>query len=423
MNPAPVILSQLLKSYFKRHMALNSSIELRPYADTNRRYFLYAHIPFCEYLCSFCPFHRVKFRLDKANRYFRSLNRELDFYGDHGFVFSDLYVGGGTPTILIDELCSFIGNVRKLHPINNISVETNPNHLTDSKIDKLLACGVKRLSVGVQSLSDNILRDIGRLEPYGSREEIIGRLSQAAGRFETLNVDLICNFPSQTVASVLSDLEVLSTLNIDQITVYPLMPVKSSGKFLRDRYLEAGFNREADYYQAIYNYLLPQYTASTAWCFSRKASAIDEYIVAYDEYVGMGSGAFGFINGVFYSNTFSINNYNKLVSRGYPGITANRLLSLKEQAQYDFLVKLFSGKLDKSYLVEKYGSHYRALLTKEILFFKLVGAISESEATFHLTNIGRRYWIKMMKEFLVSVNVFRGMMRDNIREELALIPV
>lgn len=422
MNPIPVILSQVLRKYFKRHMVLDRSIGTWPQAESNRQYFLYAHVPFCEYLCSFCPFHRVKFQEEKARKYFSSLNRELEIYTEKGIVFSDLYVGGGTPTVLVDDLCRFINKVRQYHPINNISVETNPNHLSPLTVDKLLACGVKRLSVGVQSLDNAVLHEIGRIEPYGNRDQIVGWLSEVKGKFNTLNVDLICNFPSQSVDSVISDLDLLVTNGVDQITVYPLMPTVSGNGDLTNCLSSTFHNREAAYYQAIYEYLLPAYNASTAWCFSRDLSAIDEYIVEYDQYLGIGSGAFSYISGVFYSNTFSLNHYNKMISNGYSGITASRLISQKEQAQYDFLVKLFSGKLEKRDLVTRYGDNYTKMLANDILFFKLIGALSETETAFYLTDSGRYYWIVMMKEFLVGVNIFRDAMRKKIREELSVSP-
>ena len=65
---------------------------------------LYVHVPFCEVLCPFCSFHRVRYNPSKTGRYFEALRREIRLYHDRGFRFSDVYVGGGTPTVNADEL-------------------------------------------------------------------------------------------------------------------------------------------------------------------------------------------------------------------------------------------------------------------------------------------------------------------------------
>ena len=90
---------------------------------------LYLHIPFCEELCPYCSFNRTIFQEDVCRRYFRALRAEILLYKDRGFNFSGIYIGGGTPTVLIDELEETISLVRATFPIREVSVETNPNHL------------------------------------------------------------------------------------------------------------------------------------------------------------------------------------------------------------------------------------------------------------------------------------------------------
>src|SRR5512144_72201 len=89
--------------------------------------FLYLHIPFCEVLCPYCSFHRVRFEEGRARRYFNALRREIRRYHDNGFGFGGLYVGGGTPTVLPGELADTLGLIRELNPgLGSVSVETNP---------------------------------------------------------------------------------------------------------------------------------------------------------------------------------------------------------------------------------------------------------------------------------------------------------
>ena len=87
------------------------------------------HVPFCEVLCPFCSFHRVRYNESKTARYFEALRREIRLYHEAGFRFSDVYVGGGTPTVNADELLATLELVRDLSPVRTISIETNPNHL------------------------------------------------------------------------------------------------------------------------------------------------------------------------------------------------------------------------------------------------------------------------------------------------------
>ena len=116
------------------------------------QYLLYVHIPFCEVLCPFCTFHRVEFQKEKASHYYRALRREIRSYHQLGFDFTEVYVGGGTPTVIPEELGETLSLIRSLFSVRGISVETNPDHLRPSVLTLLKDAGVNRLSVGVQSL-------------------------------------------------------------------------------------------------------------------------------------------------------------------------------------------------------------------------------------------------------------------------------
>ena len=104
---------------------------------------LYIHIPFCKTLCPFCCFNRYLFKEDKAREYFKNLKKELDLYIQRGFKFSSFYFGGGTPTILMDELLAFTDYLRKNFEIKEISLETTPNEINQEIISLLKAAGIK----------------------------------------------------------------------------------------------------------------------------------------------------------------------------------------------------------------------------------------------------------------------------------------
>jgi len=307
--------------------------------------------------------------------------------------------------------------------VSGISVETNPNHLQARVLDLLQSAGVTRLSVGVQSLDDQLLQEMGRLEPYGSSAEILDHLQAAQGRFDTLNVDMIFNLPHQAFSSISRDLELLTALEVDQISCYPLMPSNTTQHAMDRQMGHSGFARERQYYEHIRDFLMPDYQPGSAWCFSRKAGAIDEYIVDHDEYLGIGSGAFSFLDGAIYSSTFSINHYLELAGQGQSALTAMRRLGRRERVQYDFLMRLFGMRMDKAAMELKYGPGWRRLLRRELLLYRWLGALDETDAEIRLRPEGMYYWVLMMRELFIGVNNFRAQMRGQIRSELEDFPV
>ncbi|HZW60562.1 MAG TPA: radical SAM protein, partial [Woeseiaceae bacterium] len=108
-----------------------------PAPAADRGYLLYLHIPFCVVLCPFCSFHRVEFRQPRAQAYFAALRREIRLATDLGYRFTELYVGGGTPTVMPDELLETVKLVRELHPMRRMSTETNPDDLGNDALKKL----------------------------------------------------------------------------------------------------------------------------------------------------------------------------------------------------------------------------------------------------------------------------------------------
>ena len=157
----------------------SSSSGLPPKPDKNSPYMLYMHIPFCEELCPFCSFLRIKYEQPLASQYFDALKREIELYHQAGYCFDSIYIGGGTPTIMPDRLAETIEFVKSKWQIRQTSVETNPNHLKPEILKILKDVGVTRLSVGIQSYNNGILENIQRLKKYGTGEEIKERLIES----------------------------------------------------------------------------------------------------------------------------------------------------------------------------------------------------------------------------------------------------
>lgn len=410
------IVTKVAKREFARSLKFEdgSKPELPPCTDNKQR-LLYIHIPFCEELCPYCSFHRITFKEPLTRRYFQALRKEIKIYYEKGYKFEGIYVGGGTPTVLIDELAETLQLSRELFPIRDVSVETNPNHLTANNIDILQQCGVKRLSVGVQTFNDDLLKKIGRYEKYGSGQEIAERLKNYQGHFHTLNADMIFNFPGQTMQILEDDLAMILHLNMDQVTFYPLMISDLTREIMKKTFGGMDFSREEKLYKLIVRRLEKNYDFSSAWCFSRKESLVDEYVVEFEEYAGLGSGAIGYLYGTCYSNTFDIEGYIDSLEKGKLPLQASRKFDLHDRMSYDFLMKLFSTKLDIKAMQKKYDGRFLKTMWKEIAAFEIVRAYRYFPPYLHLTPYGRYLWVIMMREFFIAVNNFRDYCRKQVK--------
>ncbi len=317
------LLTKYLRYYNNKNLIFDTHSNIKiPEPEPNKKPLLYIHIPFCEELCPYCSFNRFKFQKNIAKEYFQSLKKEILLYKKAGFDFYSAYIGGGTPTILIEELAEVVHLIRDIFSIDEVSCETNPNHLTDEKIKILNECNISRLSVGVQSFDNELLKKMDRFHKYGSGEEIQARIKDTLGAFPTLNIDMIFNFPTQTKEHVITDCNIIKNLKADQVTFYPLMASTSTEKTIKKRFGKLSYQHEKLLYHEILKQIEDEYVPGTAWCFSRQKSMIDEYIIDYDEYLGVGSGSFGYYNGRILSNTFDLSEYSELISNGFFSLKA-----------------------------------------------------------------------------------------------------
>jgi len=412
-----MIIEEFIASYMRyktnRYLTFDHSAATDPPKAPPEPIHLYVHIPFCEQLCPYCSFHRVAYHEGSAREYFQALKKELLMYHELGFRFSGVYIGGGTPTILMEELIDVINLIQRLFSPGEISTETNPDRLDTDTLVMLAEAGVKRVSVGIQSFNDDILSGIGRYEKYGSSALLQEKLLNAKGFLDTLNADMIYNFPTQTASMMESDLEILKQIAPDQITFYPLM-ISDATRGRMERIMgTVSHAKEQAFYKMITQHLEGLYRPSSAWCFSRKDSPmIDEYIVSGNEYAGVGSGAFGLINGSIYANTFSLKQYVHSIDQGSLPLSARKIFSKKETLRYAFLMDLFGLSLDKEAFRNQFGSSVFSELALECLFFLLAGGIRIHADRIDLTRRGQYYWVIMMREFFIGVDNFRDLSRE-----------
>ena len=399
-----MIVDAFIQNYMTRITRRNFRLETvnRTFIPTKKHKsrLIYIHIPFCEEFCHYCSFHKIKWNDFPAATYFEALKAEIKMYKERGFSFDSVYIGGGTPTLAPENLRDIIALVYRFWEVKNLSVETNPNHITPNIIQMLNDCGVNRLSIGVQSFSDDLLKKIGRFERFGSGKEIAEKIKTLHGRFKTVNIDMMFNFPMQSEYMLRYDLDMLEKIVPDQITYYPLMSSKENREY-------SSVRRERKFYDIITSRLDSRYLNSTAWCFSRKTGMIDEYIVTNDEFAGLGVGSFGYTNGIFYMNYSNVSQYIETINKGRMPIVAMQNTGLKNRVRLDLLLRLFGGELKLSYLHTKYGLAPLFLMWKEVVFFYFLNSISYRKGAFRLNKKGRYHWIIMMREFFNSTNSIR----------------
>lgn len=194
--------------------------------EPESRRVIYLHIPFCNKICTFCPFHRPD-ELDRR-KYHQYLIDEMHKVQNYPYMKAPIDAvnfGGGTPTSLspsqMRAVLAELHNSFSVSPGAEISVETSATGLSDEMIEVLAEGGVNRLSVGIQTFDDSARRMLGR---RGSGEFAASRVAAAIGAgIRNTSVDLIYNYPSQTDAQLARDLAAIAELDVAGISFYSLM--------------------------------------------------------------------------------------------------------------------------------------------------------------------------------------------------------
>ena len=398
-----------------------------PGPEAGHQYMLYMHVPFCEVLCPYCSFNRFPFKKDRAQEYFKHMREEMRMLADAGYTFQEVYVGGGTPTVMMDELAATIGLARELFPtIGDVSSETNPNHLVPGYLEDLSSL-VQRLSVGVQSFDNGLLKKMERYNKYGSAEVILERIRSVADAklFKSLNVDMIFNFPGQTPEMIAHDIACVKESGANQTTFYPLMVSPASRASIEKTVGHVDYKNEAAFYHQIYDGFCggenSEFRPSSCYTFSREeGQMIDEYVVNYEEYPAIGSGGISYLRGSLYINTFSLRDYNARIDSGRTSAMARTQFPRRDEMRYRFMMDLFGLSIDKRAWRERFGCSVAAGLPVEYAFMKANGAFArDDDEMLTLTPKGRYL---MMRQFFIGVNSLRDQARAALPgDEHALI--
>ena len=419
------LLSFAVRTTSKNYLKINPTTDTHvPGPKPGQKYMLYMHVPFCTKLCPYCSFNRFPFSEERAVPYFESMRKEMRMLYDLGYDFDSVYIGGGTPTVMIDELCATIDQARGLFSIKEVSSETNPNHLVPEILEKLEG-RVQRLSVGVQSFDDGLLKQMDRYDKYGCADEIVERIQLATPYFTSMNADMIFNFPAQTEDMLIHDVERIVESGCTQTTFYPLMASPSVERSLARTVGKVDYDREQRFYEIIDELLAggekPLFEHSSAWTYNRfdydsgEASGgdmIDEYVVQYEEYPAIGSGGITYLGNSLYVNTFSLREYGEAIEAGRMSLMGRTDFNIHDRMRYRFLMQLFGLRLDKQQWERDFGMTVENGLPAEMAFMKLAGAFAtDTPEEITLTPKGRYLTVAMMRQFFIGVNNLRDQAR------------
>ncbi|WP_353948021.1 radical SAM family heme chaperone HemW [Sporolactobacillus sp. Y61] len=276
----------------------------------------YIHIPFCDHICFYCDFNKVFIKNQPVDAYLDTLEKEMAFYAAMGPA-ETIYIGGGTPTALNDAQFSRLMDMVEKHlqhpGIREYTVEVNPENLNEEKLDLMKQHGVSRLSVGVQSFDDALLKTIGRAHSASEAEEAIRRIRSAG--FHNITLDLMFALPGQTETSLHRSLERATELGMPHISIYSLQIEPKTifyNRMKSGKLRLPGQDIEADMYGQIILKLeengLRQYEISN---FAKPGyEGIHNSLYWQNrEYYGIGAGAHGYVRGMRYANAGPLKKY------------------------------------------------------------------------------------------------------------------
>ena len=341
----------------------------------------YVHIPFCTQICYYCDFSKVFIKNQPVDSYLEHLLEEFQSYDIQKL--RTLYIGGGTPTALsasqLEVLLKGLTKNLDLSALEELTIEANPGDLDADKIAVLKNSAVNRVSLGVQTFDDKMLKKIGRSHLEKDIYENIDRLKLAG--FDNISIDLIYALPGQTMEQVKENVAKAIGLNIPHMSLYSLILENHTVFMNRMRRGKLPLPKE-ELEAEMFEYIIAEleragfehYEISN---FSKSGFESRHNLMYWDnaEYYGIGAGASGYVNGVRYKNHGPIRHYLSAVEEGNARITEEHL-SQKEQMEEEMFLGLrkksgvsmarFEEKFSQSF-EEIYGKIVRDLVQQGLM--------------------------------------------------------
>lgn len=289
---------------------------------------VYIHIPFCHQICNYCDFNKVFFKNQPVDEYIEALGREMEMtVAGMPEAFTNIetiFLGGGTPTALsaeqIEKLLSLITKHIPMSSVKEFSSEANPDELTIDKLQALYNGGVNRLSMGVQSFDQSLLKKIGRTH---SNEHVYETIQNAKNvGFKNISIDLMYGLPGQTMEQWQETLEKALALNLPHYSAYSLIVEPKTIFYIQ--YAKGKLHLPTEDLEAeMYGVLMDTMEAHGLRQYEISNFANEGYESTHnkiywdnDEYAGFGAGAHGYLEGIRYSNVAPIKKYIETVMTG-----------------------------------------------------------------------------------------------------------
>ena len=276
---------------------------------------LYLHIPFCEKKCEYCDFCTFINMSREYEKYTEALVKELKMYPEYEY--NTVYFGGGTPSLLPVELLSYIMENIKYRKDGEITLELNPNDMSFEKLKELRKIGINRLSIGIQSFQDHVLKFIGRLHS-GEDAIKVFRDAREAG-FDNISIDLMFGIPNQSLENLKKDLETVLLLSPENISIYSLIWEEGTvfwSKLQKGILSEMDQDLEAEMYEEIIDFLQRNgYIHYEISNFSKKGMGGVHNLKYWrnKEFIGVGLSAATYYKGKRYSNVRSFSKYYRCI--------------------------------------------------------------------------------------------------------------
>ncbi len=327
----------------------------------------YVHIPFCTQICYYCDFSKVFIKNQPVDSYLEHMLEEFRSYDIQKL--STLYIGGGTPTALsapqLEVLLDGLTKNLDLSVLEELTIEANPGDLDADKIAVLKNSAVNRVSLGVQTFDDKMLKKIGRSHLEKDIYENIDRLKLAG--FDNISIDLIYALPGQTMEQVKENVAKAIGLDIPHMSLYSLILENHTVFMNRMRRGKLPLPKE-ELEAEMFEYIIAElervgfehYEISN---FSKPGFESRHNLMYWDnaEYYGIGAGASGYVNGIRYKNHGPIRHYLSAVEEGNARITEEHLSQKERMEEEMFLGLRKKSGVSMVRFEEKFGRSFDGL--------------------------------------------------------------
>lgn len=371
---------------------------------------IYIHIPFCEQKCYYCDFISYADKCDEIPQYIESLKKEIESFDFTNYKVTSIYIGGGTPSYIdskyIKQILVELQEKVKFEDVE-ITIEINPGTVTEEKLKDYKEAGINRISIGLQSTSNKLLKEIGRIHTYEEFLEAY-QLANKIG-FNNINVDLMLALPGQTIQDLKESLDKIISLNPNHISVYSLI-VEEGTKIEKLLDEEKIVLPEEDEERRMYWYVkdtleLNGYNHYEISNFAKKGKESRHNMNCWnqEEYKGFGVAAHSYIDHVRFSNTNNIKEYIKNIqeNNNEKNITIEEEETLEDKKN-EFMMLSFRKieGVDISKFKEKFVDNPLFLYREKLNKLTEEGLIEVDLNNIRLTNKGLDLANLVFEEFI-----------------------